>query len=660
MDSALDQAVRTVRFLAVDAVEKANSGHPGTPMGLAQVGVEIFTRYLRYTPSDPAWPNRDRFVLSAGHASALLYSLLHLAGYAVSVDDLKQFRQWGSRTPGHPELGMTEGVETTTGPLGQGIGNAVGLAIASKMMGARVSAGSKPLIDYRVFCIAGDGDLMEGVAKEAISVAGHLGLDNLVLVYDDNRITIDGGTELSFSEDVATVFTGCGWRVLRADGHSSESLRAALDQAVTPNGQPSLVIARTHIGFGSPNKQDKSSAHGSPLGKAEIEATKKAAGWPLEPTFHVPPEAYRPFQERAQANRIEYDAWQARLGQLTSSERAEWNKYVGPAASEGLLAELVDAAGAKPEATRKISNWVEQRVAAKLPRLVGGSADLTASVLTGISDSGKVSRTDFSGRNLCFGIREHGMSSIINGLSLSGFFIPFGSTFLVFSDYLRPAMRLSALMERQVVYVFSHDSVYLGEDGPTHQPVEHLNAMRLIPNVDVFRPADGMETAAAWYHAATRHDGPTVLVLSRQVLPVLSRPKAFDPKTILNGAYTVLEVENPELVLIATGSEVGTALEAVQLLAAEGRRIRVVSAPCWQRFEKLPRAEQEKLIPAGVPRATFELGTTAYWRGVVGLDGLAIGIDRFGISAPCERLQSELGFDAASVASKLRAHFFTK
>jgi len=660
MERTLEQAIQTVRFLAVDAVEKAESGHPGTPMGLAGIGVELFARYLRYDPSEPNWPNRDRFVLSAGHASALLYSLLHVAGYPLSLDDLKQFRQWGSKTPGHPEVGLVPGIETTTGPLGQGIGNAVGLALAGKMMGARFPLADGPLIDYRVFCVAGDGDLMEGVAREAISVAGHLGLDNLKLIYDDNRITIDGTTELSFSEDVETVFRGCGWHVTRADGHDHHSLRAALDEAVQHRGQPTLVIARTHIGFGAPNKQDKSSAHGAPLGAAERRAAKEAAGWPLEPEFFVPEEAYQPFVARVAENRAVRLAWQARWSQLTEADRARYQAHVEPKVPEHLLEELVKAAGEKPDATRKLSHFVEQCAARHLPALVGGSADLAASVLTTIDGGGDVTRTDFSGRNLHFGIREHGMSAIVNGLSLSGFFLPFGSTFLVFSDYLRPGMRLSALMERRVIYVFSHDTVYLGEDGPTHQPVEHLNAMRLIPNLHLFRPADPMETAAAWYHALTRSHGPTVLVLSRQTLPILPRAAGFDPKTILAGAYIVHDPSSPQLVLVATGSEVGTALEAAKLLEAEGHPVRVVSMPCFELFEGLSREERERLLPPGLPRAAFELGTTTHMKTIVGLDGLAIGLDRFGVSAPFQRIQRELGFDAPQIAARLRAHFFAR
>jgi transketolase len=658
MTDPIDQAVRAVRFLAVDAVEAANSGHPGTPMGLAQIGVELYASYLRYDPKHPAWPNRDRFVLSCGHASMLLYSLLHLAGYELGLEDLKQFRQWGSKTPGHPEVGVTPGVETTTGPLGQGIGNAVGMALAGKMMAARVNTKDATLIDYDVYTIVSDGDLMEGVSREAVSVAGHLGLSNLIAIWDDNRITIDGTTEITFSEDLRMVFQGAGWRVESADGHDRDSIRKALDAARAEAERPTLIIARTHIGFGCPNKQDKSAAHGAPLGKAEIEATKQAAGWPLTPSFHVPDAAYEPFRARAEENKKSYERWVALLDKLDSSQRAVWDAYTAPKIPTDLLEQLVAAAGEKADSTRKLASVVEQRLAALLPRLVGGSADLNGSVLTFIAGAKSVQRGDFEGRNINFGIREHGMGAILNGLALSGFFIPFGSTFLMFSDYCRPAIRLAGLMEQQVVFVFSHDTVYLGEDGPTHQPIEQIASLRLIPNVRVVRPADAVESGAAWAMAATRTHGPTVLVLSRQGLPKLSRPEGFESRHVLKGAYVLVDVPNPELVLISTGSEVGVSVAAAERLAAKGRRIRVVSAPCWQEFERLPIDEQQRVLPAGVRRAVFEIGSTVGWRGVVGLDGLVIGRDDFGVSAPWERIQKEFGFDAEQVAARIETHFF--
>jgi transketolase len=655
----LELSIKAARFLSVDAVEKANSGHPGTAMALATVGVEIFARHLRHNPKDPSWPNRDRFVLSCGHVSALLYSLLHLSGYAVSLDDLKNFRQWASRTPGHPELGMTDGVETTTGPLGQGLANAVGLALASKMMAARFNTPERSLIDYRVYAIVSDGDIMEGITREAISLAGHWGLDNLVVVYDDNRITIDGTTELSLSDNVDQLFSSSGWFTQNVDGHSATQVRDALERARANRGTPSLVIARTHIGVGAPHKQDTSGAHGTPLGSAEISATKQIAGWPTEPSFYVPVEAYKPFIEHASSVRQEYESWRSVLSSLDAVDRKRFEQFSRRVVPEGLFASLLSAVGSNSGATRKLASIVEQKAAEVVPSLIGGSADLNSSIMTKITSSTDVRKGEFSGRNINFGVREHAMSAILNGLSLSGFFIPLGSTFLIFSDYMRPALRLSALMHRQVVFAFSHDSIYVGEDGPTHQPIEQISSLRMIPNVHVVRPADGLECAAAWTHALSRTDGPTVLVLSRQALPELERPAGFDPDSLLQGAYVLLDVANPELVLIATGSEVSIAAEAQKILARENRRVRVVSAPCWEQFETMQESVRQAILPPGVRRAAIEIGSSKFWKGVVGLDGLVIGIDRFGASAPWERLQTEFGFSAEQVAITIRKRFWS-
>ena len=654
----LQPSIKAARFLSVDAVEAANSGHPGTAMALATIGVEIFAEHLRHNPKDPAWPNRDRFVMSCGHVSALVYSLLHLSGYSVSIDDLKRFRQWGSNTPGHPELGRTDGVETTTGPLGQGLANAVGLALASKMMAARFNTDKRSLIDYRVYAIASDGDIMEGITREAISLAGHWGLDNLIVVYDDNRITIDGTTELSLSDDVAALFKSCGWNVQNVDGHDTLAVHAVLENARNGRGTPNLIVARTHIGYGAPTKQDTSGCHGSPLGPAETLATKRAAGWPTEPTFLVPTEAYQPFIDHVSRIRELYANWQATLSSLDTQERANFDVFVKRPLPHGLLTSLLSAVGDKAGATRSIASVVEQEAAKMIPALVGGSADLNASTMTKLKGSPDVAKGEFLGRNLNFGIREHAMAAILNGLSLSGFFIPFGSTFLIFSDYLRPALRLSALMKRQVIFAFTHDSIYVGEDGPTHQPIEQISSLRMIPNVHVFRPADGMECAAAWTHALSRTTGPTVLVLSRQSLPKLERALDFEANSVLAGAYVLVDVPNPELVLIATGSEVSVAVEAQKILANENRPIRVVSAPCWELFESQPEAVQRALLPVGLKRVAFEIGSTKWWKGVVGLDGLVIGIDHFGESAPWERLQTEFGFSAAQVADTIRQRFF--
>ncbi|MBK7582791.1 MAG: transketolase [Myxococcales bacterium] len=655
MSTAFESAVKTVRFLSVDAVEQANSGHPGTPMALAGIGVELFTQHLRYVPTEPDWPNRDRFVLSAGHASMLLYSLLHLAGYDVSLDDLKAFRQWGSKTPGHPEVGHTAGVETTTGPLGQGVGNAVGLALAGKMMGARVNEPGDPVIDYRVFGIAGDGDMMEGISSEAASVAGHLGLDNLVLIYDDNKITIDGATSLSFSEDVGKRFEAYGWYVQHVDGHDPDAVRKAIESAIAEDRRPSLIAARTHIAIGAPTKQDTSAAHGAPLGKEEIAGAKAKAEWPAEP-FFVPADATTPFKAKVAENTKLLAAWKAKVEALAGPRKQLFAALSSRSVPANLLPELVKTLDGKADATRSLAAKIEQQVAALVPSLVGGSADLDESCKTHIKGGGSVSRGEYGGRNLHFGIREHAMGAITNGLALSGFFVPFGSTFLVFSDYMRPSIRLSALMGQRAIWIFTHDSVLLGEDGPTHQPIEQVAALRLIPNLDVVRPADGLECAAAWAYAVERVHAPTSIVLTRQKTAALSRPEGFDPAQIARGAYVLDDAKDPNVILIASGSEVGVMVEAKKLLGADGYRVRVVSAPCWDAFARLPAAEQEAVIGKGVPRVTLEAGRTSLWQSVAGPSGLALGIDRFGASSPAARIADELGITPAKVAAQIRAH----
>ena len=651
--SAFEKTVHTVQFLSVDAVEKANSGHPGTPMALAGITVDVFTRHLRYDPKHPDWPNRDRFVLSCGHASMLLYSVLHLAGYDLSKDELVNFRQWGSKTPGHPEYGHAPGVETTTGPLGQGVGNAVGLALASKMAGARVNAPGSTVIDYRVFALASDGDIMEGVASEASSIAGHLGLDNLVVFYDDNRITIDGATDLTFSEDVGKRYEAYGWYVQSVDGHDPQAVRAALDAAVAEPDRPSLIIARTHIAIGAPNKQDTAGAHGAPLGADEVEATKRGANWPLEP-FHVAPEAQELFAARVEENRPVYEEWKKTVAALSGDRAAAWKQLSERAVPSDLFDQLLAAAEEKADATRGLASKTEQKAAELVPSLVGGSADLAGSCKTTIKGAADVARGEFGGRNLHFGIREHGMGAIGNGLALSGFFIPFGSTFLIFSDYLRPSIRLAGLMEQQAVFVFTHDSIFLGEDGPTHQPIEQLWALRLVPNLDVVRPADAVECAAAWAHALERRDGPTALALSRQKVPPLERPEGFDPKAMRRGAYALAGDDDATVTLIATGSEVHVAVEAKKLLDEKGKKTRVVSAPCLDAFERLPQAEQNAVLGSG-RRVAIEAGRTPPWRGIVGRDGITIGIDRFGASAPAGRLAEEFGLTAQKIAERVLA-----
>jgi len=648
----IEAAERAVRFLSVDAVEKSNSGHPGTPMGLSTIAVQIYARHLRFHPEDPAWANRDRFVLSCGHASMLLYSMLHLTGYNVSVEDIRQFRQWGSKTPGHPELGHTDGVETTTGPLGQGICNAIGLALASKMGGARVNTADEALIDYSVYCIASDGDLMEGVSYEACSLAGHLKIDNLVVVYDANNITIDGKADLSFTENVRSRFECQGWTVSEVDGHDATAVNAALTSAKAAT-KPALIIAKTHIGFGSPGKQDTSDSHGAPLGAAETRATKEAAGWPVEPAFYVPDAAREAFAPARKNNRALYDAWTKRVNALPTERRAQLDALLNPGAPADLLEQLIEVAGDKADATRSHSGRIEQTVGQLVPALVGGSADLNASVKTKLKGASDIAAGEYSGRNLNFGIREHGMGAILNGVSLSGMFIPFGSTFLIFSDYMRPPMRLAALMGRQIVYVYTHDSIFLGEDGPTHQPVEQLWSMRLVPNLDVVRPADAVECAAAWAYAMGRTDGPTVLSLTRHTVPALNRPDGFDPRQMLKGAYVLSDDTELDLVLVATGSEVSEALSTKEILAKAGKRVRVVSMPCVDAFMRLPAAERDAILPPGVRRASFELGVTAPWKSITGLDGIEIGVDSFGASAPFEKLQEEYGVSPQRAAQKI-------
>lgn len=649
----LEHAARTVRFLSVDAVEQANSGHPGAPMGLADIGVELFAHVLRYDPEDPAWPNRDRFVLSCGHASMLLYSLLHLTGYDVSLDDLRQFRQWGSKTSGHPEVGSTPGVETTTGPLGQGFGNGVGLALAGKMMAARINTPDDALLDYRVFVLASDGDLMEGVTQEAASLAGHLGLSNLIVIYDDNQITIDGRTDLALSDDVVKRFEALGWFAQRADGHDLASFRQALGLALADPSRPSLIAARTTIARGAPTKQGSSSSHGSPLGPAEARATKQAAAWPEQPTFHVPEQARTAFLPQIEENRERRRAWYRRLEALAPERARIWQSFAAREVPRDIDARLREGLSVKADATRNLAWAVLQQAARAVPALVGGSADLAGSVKSRLKEAADVTRTDYSGRNLNFGVREHGMAAVANGLALSGFFIPYAGTFLIFSDYLRPSLRLAALMKQQVIYLFSHDSVFVGEDGPTHQPIEQLSSLRLVPNLDLVRPADPAETAAAWIHALTRRDGPTAIVTTRQTLPVLPRPDGFDPADMLRGAYVVADGGARDLVILATGSEVHLALSARDFLATTGVRARVVSAPCWEAFRRQPAERQKEVLPDGIRRVAIEAGRTDLWKGVVGLDGLVIGIDDYGASAPAERLQHELGLTADHVSRRI-------
>ncbi len=635
-------AVDTIKTLSIDAVQQANSGHPGMPMGMADLAVALWTEHLMVDPTDPTWPDRDRFVLSNGHGSMLLYSLLHLAGFPVSIEDIKRFRQLGSPTAGHPEREPHLGIETTTGPLGQGIATAVGMAAAEAHL--RAVLGTE-LVDHRTFVFAGDGDLMEGVAAEATSLAGHLGLGRLIVIYDDNEISIGGSTDVTFTEDVPAKFRAMGWSTLDIDGHDRAAADEALAVAKADGTSPTLIVAHTHIAHGAPTKQDSASSHGSPLGEEEIAGAKEAMGWTHE-RFFVPPEVTGLFAAAMAKGTAARTAWESRRDAALAADpelAAKWGAYFEAAAPEAGLEWEVGSS----VATRKASGQVINAIAPRFPGLVGGSADLEPSNNTLIDDGGEFQADSPQGRNLRFGVREHGMGAIVNGLTLHGGLRAFGGTFMVFTDYMRPAVRLSALMGVPSIWVYTHDSVFLGEDGPTHQPIEHLAAMRSTPNLWVFRPADATETAEAWELALERTDGPSVLALSRQGLPVLDRPAG----SVRRGGYVLRD--GTDAVLVATGSEVWVALEAAEILAGQGRSIRVVSLPSWELFEDQDEAYRASVLGDGLPVATLEAGATFGWERYAGDGGLTIGIDRFGISAPWEDLAEEFGLTPEAVAARV-------
>jgi transketolase len=654
-----DRCVHAIRFLCVDGVEKAKSGHPGTPMGAADVAFVIWSEYLRFDPRDPAWAGRDRFVLSPGHACMLQYSLLHLFGFDLPTGQLQQFRQWGSHTPGHPERGETPGIEVTTGPLGQGVGNAVGMALAARMTAARFDTPEHRIFGQRVYAIVSDGDLMEGVAAEAASMAGHLGLSNLTCFYDDNKITIEGSTDLAWSEDTAKRFESLGWHVQSIDGHDRGAIRRATNAALGVADRPQLIICRTHIAYGSPGKHDSAKAHGEPLGAEEVAATKRALGWPLEPTFFVPDEVREFYSHRIAAKVKMREEWNGRFAawRSTQAERvALFDRMTSRGLPADLEAQLLAAVPPKNDATRSLSNAILQKAAAVAPFLVGGSADLEPSTKTRIQGSPSVRRGEFEGRNFHFGIREHGMGAVMNGIACHGGFVPYGSTFLQFSDYMRASIRLAALMHIQCIYVFTHDSIFLGEDGPTHQPVEHVAALRLIPNLVTWRPADGMETALAWAAALRRTKGPTALVLTRQKTAALPRT-SLDPAAFQRGGYVAFEATGgtPRIVLMASGSEIGLAVEARGKLEAEGVPARVVSVPSLETFESQSAEYRRGVVPDGVPALAIEAGVPNPWYRHVGRDGAVIGIQRFGASAPAEVLAEKYGFTADRVLEAARA-----
>ena len=663
LDDIDTTAINTLRFLAVDMVEKANSGHPGAPMGQAAMAYALWTRHLRFSPETPGWPNRDRFVLSCGHASALLYSLLHLGGFDLPISALEDFRQLESLTPGHPEYGLTPGVETTTGPLGQGLANAVGMAMAERMLAAHFNRDGFEMLDYNTWVFASDGDLMEGIASEASSLAGHLGLGKLIVAWDDNRISIDGATSLTFSEDVCQRYEAYGWHVQTVqDGNDLDALDAAYEAARSEPSKPSLIAIRTHIGFGSPNKQDTSASHGAPLGADEVAATKKALGWPLEPAFHVPEEALEPFRSAADDGAQEEMAWREMFSRYAEDHpelAGEFLDRLDRKLPTGWTEHLpVFEVGDGPLATRKASGKVLNALRDTIPYLVGGSADLAGSNNTYLQGLSDFSAEEAAGRNIHFGVREHAMGAILNGIALSGMLLPYGGTFLIFSDYMRPSIRLAALMGLPVKYVFTHDSVFVGEDGPTHQPISQLLSLRAVPGLTVIRPADANETAAAWRVAIEHQDGPTALALSRQSLPVIEQAPERAFEGVARGGYVVADPTDgePQLLMIASGSEVSLALEAGALLSEQGIAVRIVSLPSWNLFDTQDREYQESVLPPAITkRLAIEAGTTLGWERYVGGDGDVIGIVGFGASAPHQALAEHFGLTPEAVAERAKA-----
>jgi transketolase len=659
MGNRLDQlCINTIRTLAMDAVQKANSGHPGLPMGMADVAYVLWTRFLRHNPANPDWPNRDRFVLSAGHGSMLLYGLLHLTGYDLPLEQLESFRQWDSRTPGHPEYGLTPGVETTTGPLGQGFANGVGMAIAERFLAATFNRPGFPIFDHYTYAIVSDGDLMEGVSHEAASLAGHLGLDKLIYLYDDNEISIEGSTDITFTEDVPARFRAYGWHVQEVDGYDLDGIEAAIRAAQEEAERPTLIVCHTHIAYGSPNKQDTAAAHGAPLGEEEVALTKEALGWSPDAHFFIPEEALAVFRRALEQGEQAEAEWKEAFTRYREAYPEEaalletlWAGEL-PAGWADALPTFTPADG--PLATRKASGAVLNALASALPTLIGGSADLAPSTSTLLKGYDDFQRATPAGRNLRFGVREHNMGAVLNGMALHGGLIPYGATFLVFSDYMRPPVRLAALMHLPVVYVWTHDSVWVGEDGPTHQSVEQLAALRAIPDLVVVRPADANETAAAWRVALERRHGPTALALTRQKVPVLSETRRDPAETVARGAYVLAEsIGIPDVILIASGSEVYLALEARDLMAQKGVAVRVVSMPSWELFDAQPESYREAVLPPQVTtRLAIEAGVTQGWAKYVGLSGDVMGLERFGASAPYKVLMEKFGFTVEAVVER--------
>jgi len=652
------KCINTIRMLAVDSVQKANSGHPGMPMGAASMAYTLWTEFLRHNPANPAWPNRDRFILSAGHGSMLIYSLLHLTGYDLSLDDLKNFRQWDSRTPGHPESHITPGVETTTGPLGQGISNAVGIAMAEAHIAAKFNQPSFPIMDHYTYVIVGDGDLMEGVSAEASSLAGHLGLGKLIVLYDDNHITIEGSTDLAFTEDVMARYTAYDWHVQKVEnGNDTATIREAIENARQVTSRPSIISVRTHIAYGSPNKQDSAGAHGAPLGEKEVQLTKKNLGWPLEPDFHIPEEALAEFRNAVKRGEAYEGAWSSLFGEyqekhpdLADAWTTMWKGEL-PDEWEEALPDL----SSETLATRSASGKVINALAKVVPNLMGGSADLAPSTNTLIDDEGAFTKEDRAGRNLHFGVREHAMGAIANGMALHGALRPYVATFLIFSDYMRPTLRLASLERARTIFVFTHDSIGLGEDGPTHQPIEQMPSLRAIPGLVDIRPADAAETVESW-KIAMKSDFPVFLALTRQNLEPLHRDGRPPASSISRGAYILAESSyDQQVIIMASGSEVAPSVAAMELLQKNGIGARVVNFASFELFEQQDNDYKKEVLPPEITlRVAVEAAATFGWDRYVGLDGTVIGVDRFGASAPGNVNFEKFGFTAENIAATVQ------
>jgi transketolase len=662
-NATLDElCINTIRFLSVDAVQQANSGHPGMPMGAAPMAYVLWTKFLRHSPRNPGWPDRDRFVLSAGHGSMLIYSLLHLSGYDLSLDDLKNFRQWGSKTPGHPEYGDTPGVETTTGPLGQGLAIGVGMAIAERHLAATFNKSDQDIVNHYTYGIVSDGDLMEGLSHEAASLAGHLKLGKLIYLYDDNHISIEGKTDIAFTENRLQRFEAYEWHVMQVDdGNDLKAIADALTSAQDETNRPSLIAVRTSIGFGSPNRQDTAKAHGEPLGDEERKLTKENLGWPLEPTFHVPEDALNHFRKSVdkglELEKQWTDSFKNYLG-LYPDLGQMFEKQLKGELPQGWDKDIpVFPADPKGKATRVISGLVLNAIAKNVPALMGGSADLAPSNKTQIDNENSFQPGSYDQRNIHFGVREFGMTAVLNGMALHGGFIPYGGTFLIFSDYMRPAIRLAALMKQHAIYVLTHDSIGLGEDGPTHQPIEHLASLRSMPNLTVLRPSDANETAEAWKFAVKSNRGPTILALTRQSLPTLDRTALGPAELLHRGAYVLKDVDGtPDALILASGSEVILALEAAETLAQDGVAARVVSTPSWELFDDQPQEYKDSVLPENVKvRVAIEAGATQGWHKYVGMNGKVIGLDHFGASAPIKDLFTNFGITAEAVVQAVQS-----